>query len=88
MNIDIAHGRNEEWGAAEIKGSALGINPIEYNSDEVPDLVGMGARDAVFAIENRGMKAIVNGVGRVKKQSVPAGQEVKRGEPVVLELGR
>lgn len=88
LNIDIAHGRNEEWGAAEIKGSVLGINPIEYNSDEVPNLVGMGARDAVFAIENRGMKAIVNGVGRVKKQSVPAGQEVKKGEPVVLELGR
>ena len=45
----------------------------------VPDVTGMGARDAVYALENCGVKAVVKGRGKVKSQSVHAGLPVKEG---------
>ena len=45
----------------------------------VPDVTGMGARDAVYAMESCGIRAIVRGRGKVKSQSLSAGQAVKQG---------
>jgi cell division protein FtsI (penicillin-binding protein 3) len=45
----------------------------------VPNLVGMGARDAVYQLESRGVKARVRGRGKVKSQSIYAGTAVKQG---------
>lgn len=56
------------------------------DSRHLPDLTGMGARDAVYAVESRGMRAVVRGVGRVHLQSVAAGSVVRKGRTVVLEL--
>jgi cell division protein FtsI (penicillin-binding protein 3) len=50
----------------------------------VPNLVGMGARDAVYQLESRGVKARVRGRGKVKSQSIFAGTAVKQG--MVCEL--
>jgi len=50
----------------------------------VPNLVGMGARDAVYQLESRGVKARVRGRGKVKSQSIFAGTAVRQG--MVCEL--
>ena len=50
----------------------------------VPSLVGMGARDAVYQLESRGVKARVRGRGKVKSQSIHAGTAVRQG--MVCEL--
>jgi cell division protein FtsI (penicillin-binding protein 3) len=50
----------------------------------VPNLMGMGARDAVYQLEIRGVKARVRGRGKVKSQSVFAGTAVRHG--MVCEL--
>ena len=55
--------------------------------DKMPDVTGMGARDAVYLIESRGARVIVRGCGKVKAQSKPAGAKMTRGEKVTLELG-
>jgi len=52
--------------------------------DVVPNLMGMGARDAVYQLEIRGVKARVRGRGKVKSQSVFAGTAVRQG--MVCEL--
>jgi cell division protein FtsI (penicillin-binding protein 3) len=52
----------------------------------VPNLIGMGAKDAVYELERRGMKVRLSGVGRVKSQSVPSGNQVVKGQTVALEL--
>ncbi len=52
----------------------------------IPDVTGMGARDAVFALEKRGIRAIVKGRGKVKSQSLYAGTTVKRGMKCELYL--
>lgn len=57
-------------------------------SDEImPNVIGMGARDAVYIIETRGVKVLIKGRGKVKGQSINAGNKIKKGEKCILELG-
>jgi cell division protein FtsI (penicillin-binding protein 3) len=52
----------------------------------VPDVSGMGLRDALYVLGNSGLKAMVRGSGKVIKQSLEAGTRVAKGYPIVLEL--
>ena len=59
---------------------------VKVNRDQVPNVIGMGARDAVYAIEQTGMKVQLTGKGRVVSQSVAAGANAQKGKMVYLEL--
>jgi cell division protein FtsI (penicillin-binding protein 3) len=52
----------------------------------VPNVVGMGLQDALYLLENSGMKVKVSGYGTVKRQSVPAGNSVKSNPYIAIEL--
>ena len=63
------------------------IQPQKKTSSQViPDVTGMGARDAVFALEKRGIRAVIKGRGKVKSQSLYAGTAVKQGMKCELYL--
>lgn len=53
---------------------------------KMPDVTGMGARDAVYLIESRGARVIIKGRGKVIQQSKPAGTPMRKGEKITLEL--
>lgn len=46
----------------------------------------MGARDAVYLLESRGVKVTVIGRGKVIKQSLEPGHFIKRGERCQISL--
>ncbi len=46
-------------------------------TDKVPNVIGMGLRDALYALENRKLKVQVNGFGKVVSQSLPPGATAK-----------
>jgi cell division protein FtsI (penicillin-binding protein 3) len=46
----------------------------------------MPGMDAIALLENLGLKVKVNGVGKVKKQSLQAGQNISKNTTIVLEL--
>lgn len=52
----------------------------------VPNVLGMGLRDAIYLMENRGLDVEVKGSGMVKKQSIGAGQKITPGARIILEL--
>lgn len=54
--------------------------------DRIPNVIGWGARDAVYAIELTGMRAQLHGKGRVVSQSIEPGNPVQKGGTVYLEL--
>jgi len=56
------------------------------SADMIPDLTGMGARDAVYLLESRGVKAVVKGRGKVKSQSIYSGTAIKQGMACELHL--
>ena len=52
----------------------------------MPDLTGMGARDAVYELESRGLRVSLLGRGKVKAQSIAAGKIVTPGAVCELKL--
>ncbi len=67
------------------EGIMLRENPIE--EDEVPDVRGMGARDAVYLLEKSGLQVRMSGIGKVKGQSLPPGYKFRKGQTINLTLG-
>ncbi len=53
----------------------------------VPDVVGMGANDAVYFLEKDGLKVESKGFGRVYRQSPMAGSPFVKGDVISLDLG-
>lgn len=62
------------------------INLIKTNINLVPDVRGLTAKDAVFILEQRGLKVIVRGRGKVNAQSITAGSPVKKGQAIIITL--
>ena len=52
----------------------------------VPDVKGMGLKDALYALENNGYKCSYEGLGHVVSQTPKAGTECKKGETIRLVL--
>jgi cell division protein FtsI (penicillin-binding protein 3) len=53
----------------------------------VPNVAGMGARDAIYMLEKLGLRVRINGIGLVRKQSMAPGSIPNKGNVIVLELG-
>lgn len=53
---------------------------------KIPNLKGMSGMDAVALLGNLGIKVTVKGVGKVKKQSIQAGQPIIKNSTIILEL--
>ncbi|MBQ6062994.1 MAG: transpeptidase family protein [Prevotella sp.] len=79
---------NPVWGRATMKDNKLIALLKEEHHDEtqIPDVHGMGARDAVFLIEKRGVPVRIKGRGKVVKQSLEPGHDIKPGEVCMLML--
>ena len=52
--------------------------------NKVPDVTGMGVKDAVFALQKRGLRVRINGCGEIKKQDIPAGSVAVKGKNITL----
>lgn len=58
----------------------------KLQSKYLPNLIGMDVMDAIAIIENLGMKAKINGVGKVKKQSLEPGSNIQKNQVIYLEV--
>lgn len=80
---------NPIWGkAANEANKGVRLSRVKESSRRVmPDIMGMGARDAVYLVESRGIRTKVLGRGKVIKQSIEPGTILKKGMicEVVLE---
>lgn len=76
------------WGHATIQGGkAVSLKRVkQYGRSQMPDVHGMGARDAVYLVESRGIKVRLVGRGRVVKQSIEPGTPLKIGMRCELVL--
>jgi cell division protein FtsI (penicillin-binding protein 3) len=52
----------------------------------IPNLKGMAGMDAVALLGNLGLKVKVKGIGKVKSQSIPAGEPLIKNSTIILEL--
>ena len=56
------------------------------NQQLVPNLKGMSGMDAVALLGNLGLKVRIVGMGKVRKQSIEAGQNLVKNTTILLEL--
>ena len=52
----------------------------------IPDVVGMGLKDAVYLLENRGLKVTATGRGKVVNQSLAGGTNINKTQTISLIL--
>ncbi|GAA3955359.1 penicillin-binding transpeptidase domain-containing protein [Hymenobacter algoricola] len=79
----------DDWVRAATTDSnakAVEWQPVAVRPGRVPDVTGLTLRDALFLLENRGLRVRAVGNGRVRQQSVAAGSALRRGAVVVLVL--
>lgn len=53
----------------------------------MPNVKGMGLKDALYLLENMGLKVSITGKGKIITQSVQPGTSLAKGLTVMLELG-
>ncbi|OWP63002.1 cell division protein [Hymenobacter amundsenii] len=71
---------------ADSESADVRLRPMPLRPGRVPNVEGLTLRDALFLLENRGLRVRSNGSGRVISQSVAAGTPARRGTTVVLQL--
>ena len=78
---------NPIWGTAEKETKEVKLSKVPMTPEGImPDVMGMGARDAVYLLESRGLKVIIKGRGKVQQQSIAYGKPYRRGARVTLEM--
>lgn len=76
-----------EWVRSTVSNNAIIWEENHDGENLVPNVQGMTLRDAVYILENLGLKVSITGTGRVRKQSVTAGRLINQGAQIRLELG-
>lgn len=74
------------WVRPETKLNGVLLRPTQTQSGKVPDVRGMGARDAVYLLEKLGLRVTIKGKGSVVRQSLQPGTGLRAGSAVTLEL--
>ncbi|MBE6292957.1 MAG: PASTA domain-containing protein, partial [Bacteroidales bacterium] len=64
------------------------LSDIPFNPSEgkVPNVKGLGAKDALYLLEACGLKVNISGKGKVYSQSIPHGNAVRKGQTIYLKL--
>ena len=74
---------NDAW--VKVDNKTQEITDATISEGKVPNVVGMGAKDALYLMEKAGLKVLFEGRGVVTRQSVAAGSYAA-GQTVVLTL--
>jgi cell division protein FtsI (penicillin-binding protein 3) len=76
-----------QWLTADAGSKTYKLKERKMVAGLMPDVSGMGARDAMYLLENAGLRTSITGRGSVLKQSVQAGTRIQKGQIVYLDLG-
>jgi len=75
-----------EWAVATPTGTGVNLATREMETGVVPDVTGMGLKDALYILESMGLKVNIKGKGIVVRQSVTPGDKLNKGEQIIIEL--
>ena len=75
-----------KWGHAQQSPNAVILQTSESKSGLVPNVIGMGAKDAVYLLESKGLRVQIYGIGKVRSQSITGGSRIVKGQTVTLQL--
>lgn len=80
--------RTPVWGSATRQTGGILFAKEDIDTETMPDVIGMGARDAVYLLECAGLKVKIDGTGQVHHQSIEPGTDLQPGMTCSLHLGQ
>lgn len=85
-SASIPYSFNPIWGKANTTDSYVELHTVQPDKKKIPNVIGMGAKDAVYLLEGYGLRVHLSGVGKVHTQSIPSGSIARKGENITLTL--
>ncbi len=87
-DLDVRYRKTsrEDWVKTRENGDTIRLEGMDLKKGLVPDVRGMSLRDAIYLLENSGLKVRFNGRGRVLRQSPEHGARVYEGSVVSLDM--
>lgn len=76
----------ENWVQSAVTDKAIQWKSNKVEAPLVPDVSGMSLRDALYVLENKGLRVVYQGKGRVKEQSINPGLPIKEDHIIKLVL--
>jgi len=77
---------NTSWASTVVKSDTVSLWEKNFIENIVPDAVGMSLKDALFVLENAGLRVRFSGRGIVRRQSLQPGTRVVTGNQIYIEL--
>lgn len=87
LDIEVANEDiQSDWVITSRKDAAIEYKYRKIKNSMVPNVKGMGVQDALFILENAGLKVTVRGIGSVAKQSLQPGAYFNKGDRISIDL--
>ena len=92
LNHEIGGTKDDDWSILKSKVDTLNMATLTVSTrnvgdrKRVPSVVGMGLKDALYLLENRGLRVAFSGYGKVTAQSLNPGQAVFAGNIISIKL--
>jgi cell division protein FtsI (penicillin-binding protein 3) len=87
--LDVSYSdsvQQNEWGKVYANNYQPVMKANTIRQQTMPNVKGMGLKDALYLLENMGIKVTVKGRGKIMTQSVEPGASLAKGITVMLEL--
>ncbi|MEN9548572.1 MAG: hypothetical protein RIR12_1163 [Bacteroidota bacterium] len=78
--------KQQQWASVQADNYKPVVKPVVIQKQVMPNVKGMGLKDALYVLETMGVRVNVKGKGKVQAQSLPAGALVAKGITVMIEL--
>lgn len=87
--LDIEYNDDEistDWVITNRDNEEIKLSNRKIIRNLMPNVVGMGLKDALYILENAGLYVDYSGRGSIVQQSIPAGSVIQRGNSVWLQM--
>lgn len=86
LPVNTSSGSTPSYTSAVSGNSTITLQPINIAKGTVPDVRGMGLKDALYLLENAGLKVKIEGKGKVVSQSMTPGQAINTNHIIEIQL--
>ncbi|MDR0505363.1 MAG: transpeptidase family protein [Dysgonamonadaceae bacterium] len=86
--LDVAYkdSTDGKWQFSGCKNEKIVLKDRSIRENLTPNVIGMGAKDAIYAMESAGLRVLLYGKGAVTSQSIAPGTKTPKGQTVTLTL--
>lgn len=75
-----------KWTYVERQNDVSTVRRLNVTRRAMPNVKGMGLKDAIYMLENMNLKVVAKGMGKVSQQSLAAGTTIAQGQTVYIDL--